>query len=75
LAVLRPDEARRLIEAELCAQAEDLLELDAGTLAVTEPLNALGLDSLAALNLKERIERGLGVSIPLAALADGMSAA
>jgi acyl-CoA synthetase (AMP-forming)/AMP-acid ligase II/aryl carrier-like protein len=73
LAATAPDRRRRLLEEELRAQVADLLQLDAGAIGVDRPLTAVGLDSLAALNLKERIERGLGVSVPLSCLAESLT--
>jgi acyl carrier protein len=66
---------RARIEADLTTHVAELLELDVSEVEPTWPLHAVGIDSLAALNLKERIEAKFGVSLPLESLIEDLSTA
>ena len=48
-----------------------VLRLDPATLDVHEPLTAFGIDSLMAVELKNRVDRDLGLSVPLVHYLDG----
>jgi amino acid adenylation domain-containing protein/FkbM family methyltransferase len=52
-----------------------VLAHDADALDVEQPLPALGIDSLMAIELKNRIESDFAVSIPMAVLLDGPTVA
>ncbi len=47
--------------------------MPASAVAAGLPLTSLGLDSLAAVELKAELESAFGVAIPLAELAEGAS--
>jgi acyl-CoA synthetase (AMP-forming)/AMP-acid ligase II/acyl carrier protein len=55
----------RTIESYLRDQVARALEVDPGEIDVTEPPSAAGLDSVAALELKCRVEDDLGVTLPV----------
>ncbi|MCC7362519.1 MAG: AMP-binding protein, partial [Anaerolineales bacterium] len=61
--------------AYLRAQVADVLNLPPESLAAAEPLSHLGLDSLMALDLSNRIETDLGAAVPMAAFLRGPSLA
>jgi len=59
------------IPAFLDQQISRVLGLGAGQLDHNQPLNLLGLDSLMAVELKNRFELALGVEVPLVDLLQG----
>jgi acyl transferase domain-containing protein/acyl carrier protein len=59
------DTARKILEEYLVEQASRVLGLDRSRIDIGVPLKNLGLDSLMALELRHRLEVGLG--IPLSA--------
>lgn len=59
----------------VAAEAARVLRLDPGRLAPDRPLTELGLDSLAAVELKAGVEERTGVSLSLAWLLSGVSLA
>lgn len=61
-------ERRAVLERVLCAAVVRRTGSDAGTLDMAAPLAALGLDSLAGLELQEELERALGVTFSAAFL-------
>ena len=61
------------IEAALAARIAEALHLPAGTVDLEQRLLELGLDSLALVELKARVERDLGISAPLRPWLDGQS--
>lgn len=64
LAAAEPGRQRRaLLESYLRAQVASVLRLAAASVAVNRPFNALGMDSLKALELRNRLEAGLGVTL------------
>ncbi len=71
LAVLPAAARRAAIEGWLRGAAAAVLGLPPARVEPGRPLTALGLDSLAAIELRARVESGLGVSPPLARLLDG----
>jgi acyl carrier protein len=74
LSVLEPTERMRLVEAFLADQTRRVLGLgEQATLDHDAPLNRIGIDSLMAVELKNRVEDGLGIVLPLAALLKGPS--
>ncbi|UQA57008.1 type I polyketide synthase [Polyangium aurulentum] len=64
-------ERSRLIEALLREHAERVLEIPGSRLDVQQPLTELGLDSLMALEFKNRVDKPLGASVPVADLLKG----
>ncbi len=52
----------------LKAQIETVLALEAGALGESEPLDAVGYDSLAAVDLQIKIAKDVGLDVPLLAL-------
>jgi acyl carrier protein len=68
-------ERRQLLESYLCKQVAGVLRLSATKIDILQPLTALGLDSLMAIELKNRIELELGVRIPIITFLQGPSIA
>jgi amino acid adenylation domain-containing protein len=66
---LRPPAVRDLLRR----QAAHLLHCSPQSLDEEVPLTALGLDSLAAVELRNALETAAGVSLPLSTLLDGAS--
>ena len=64
-------ERRAALFVYLEAQVRRALPLAPPRIDPDLPLAALGLDSLAAAELRERVEMDLGVALPLGALAEG----
>src|SRR5439155_433041 len=59
--------------SQLREQAARVLRLPAASLDAEVPLNHLGIDSLMAIELKNRIEADLGVSVPMVKFLEGPS--
>lgn len=59
--------------AYLARHAAQALRMPVEQLDVSCPLNALGMDSLTALEVKNRVERDLLVSVPVVKFLDGYS--
>jgi natural product biosynthesis luciferase-like monooxygenase protein len=70
-----PDERRRLLEEYLRGQVARVLELPASKVDVRQPINLIGLDSLMAIQLKNRIEGELRAAVPVGAFLRGASVA
>jgi amino acid adenylation domain-containing protein len=75
LILLDAVERRQLIEEFLKSQSARILRLSRSRLDARQTLLSVGLDSLAAVELKHTVEERLGVSISLSALLDGASIA
>jgi amino acid adenylation domain-containing protein len=73
LAALAAGERRGALVADLRARAAAVLGVPAFAIGAGVPLTGLGLDSLAAVELKAALEPAFGVAIPLARLAEGAS--
>ncbi len=58
----------KLLEDALRAQVSQVLRIPEGKLDVDEPLTSLGMDSLMGLELRNRIEAALGMTIPVTLL-------
>ena len=70
------DESRKEIVGEfLLAQLSGVLQISPSSVPVDEALTQLGLDSLMAVELRNRIEKGLGISVPVVRLLQDSSAA
>jgi acyl carrier protein len=70
-----PHERSALLETYLREQLGRVLGRSPAKLDVLQPLNRLGLDSLMAVELKNRIEIDIGVLIPMVRLLQGPSLA
>ncbi|MFQ5794194.1 MAG: type I polyketide synthase [Candidatus Bipolaricaulia bacterium] len=68
-----PGERQQLLQPYLRDQVARVLGLSASKLDVQQPLNNLGLDSLMAVELKNRIEIDLGVVVPVVNFLQGFS--
>src|SRR5688500_16562715 len=66
LAALTAGERRRHVKAYLRAQVAAVLGLPREALEADEPLSHLGLDSLMALDLGNRVDTDWGVVVPIA---------
>jgi acyl transferase domain-containing protein/acyl-CoA synthetase (AMP-forming)/AMP-acid ligase II/acyl carrier protein len=67
------DDWQPVIEGQLLEQAARVLRLAAAALDVEQPLNNVGIDSLMAIELKNRIEADLGVAVPMVKFLEGPS--
>ena len=75
LAAADPAVQAALLAAYLHEQASYLLELPPAALSPDTPLNALGIDSLTAVEFNHILETDLGVTITLADLLEGATLA
>lgn len=64
LAAATPEQKAGLIEEVLSKLVSQVLRIPPGKVAVKEPLTGLGMDSLMGLELRNRIEATLGVTVP-----------
>jgi thioester reductase-like protein len=64
-----------LIEAFLIEQTAHVLRCSPSKVDVQQPLTQLGIDSLMAVELKNRVEGDLGLTLPVTALLQGPSLA
>jgi acyl carrier protein len=69
-----PSERGRLLQAYVLEQLSRVLGLTASQLDTEQPLTNLGLDSLMAVELKNRIFLDLGINIPMVKFLQGFSA-
>jgi NAD(P)-dependent dehydrogenase (short-subunit alcohol dehydrogenase family)/acyl carrier protein len=67
------EERRRLLQSYLAEQVARVLGLSPSQLDLQQPLNYLGLDSLMAVELKNRIALDLKVNVPVAKFLQGLS--
>ncbi len=75
LLVAPPEERLTLLETHLQTLTAGVMRLDRERLPVQQPLNALGIDSIMAVELKSKIEGSLGVTVSVADLLRGLSVA
>ena len=68
-----PRERPRLLQSYLSEQVARVLGLSASRLDLQQPLSNLGLDSLMAVELKNRIAVDLGVNVPMVKFLQGPS--
>jgi acyl transferase domain-containing protein/acyl carrier protein len=68
-----PGERRPLVEGFLVEQIAQVLRCSPSRVDAHLPLNRLGIDSLMAVELKNRVEDDLGTSVPVTALLQGPS--
>src|SRR5208283_2064684 len=70
-----PAQRPQLLRSYLSEQVARVLGLSASKLDVEQPLSNLGLDSLMAVELKNRIAVDLGVNVPMVRFLEGPSVA
>jgi NAD(P)-dependent dehydrogenase (short-subunit alcohol dehydrogenase family) len=70
-----PPEREGRLAAFLAVQVARVMQLQPDALDREQPLRTLGLDSLMAVEIRNRVQGGLGVSLPLAVLLEGPSVA
>jgi acyl carrier protein len=68
-----PGEREGLVATYLANQIGGILRISAAQIGGEQPLIELGIDSLMAVELKNRIELDLGVVVPVATILDGAS--
>src|SRR5215204_2151287 len=68
-----PEERRPLAENFLAEQLAAVLRCPTSKVDIYQPLNRLGIDSLMAVELKNRVEADLETSVPVTALLQGPS--
>ena len=73
LLAAEPAERRRLLQSYLSEQVARVLGLAASKLDLQQPLSNLGLDSLMAVELKNRIAVDLKVNVPVVKFLQGFS--
>ncbi len=66
-----PDEQLRLVEEFIAEQVAGVFGTDVSKVDRNTPLTSLGLDSLMAIELMNRIEGELGMSLPMGAVLNG----
>jgi amino acid adenylation domain-containing protein len=75
LLALEPEERRTVLERFLRERAAAAVGVPASAIDPDRPLTGLGLDSLAAIELKSGVETALGVPLSLAGLLEGAGTA
>ncbi|ABX04516.1 MAG TPA: type I polyketide synthase [Herpetosiphon sp.] len=75
LLLLEPEQRQTRLEMHLRDVIATVLRLDRSRIDLDQPLNRLGLDSIMAVELKNRIEVDLGVSLSIVELLQGASIA
>jgi myxalamid-type polyketide synthase MxaE and MxaD len=75
LLAAKPEERQQLLETYLRERVARVLGIALSKLDVQQPLNNLGLDSMMAMALKNRIEVELGVTVPVVKFLEGPSVA
>jgi NADPH:quinone reductase-like Zn-dependent oxidoreductase/acyl carrier protein len=73
LLALGPEERVTILEDRLRQHAASVLRLATSRIDLDQPLITMGIDSLMAVELKSRVERDIGVAIPLLQLIKGPS--
>lgn len=66
-----PAEQRRILTNKLQAEAARVLRLPVSKMDVNRSLNQYGMDSLMALELKNRMQAAWGMAVPLATILSG----
>ncbi|HYX18244.1 MAG TPA: SDR family NAD(P)-dependent oxidoreductase [Nostoc sp.] len=70
-----PEEAQDLLESYISEQVARVLGTSAAKLNIKQPLTNLGLDSLMAVELSNRLKKELGVEVPTMKLLGGANIA
>jgi acyl transferase domain-containing protein/acyl carrier protein len=65
------EECRRLLPAFLAGELAAVLRLDPSDVDPAASIGGLGLDSLMSVEVKNRLEHALGVTVPMARLLEG----
>jgi hypothetical protein len=73
LLALEPGARAEAVLARLRMHVGAVLRLDVEAIDVREPLIAFGIASLMAVELKNRVDRDLGLAVPLVHYLDGSS--
>jgi NAD(P)-dependent dehydrogenase (short-subunit alcohol dehydrogenase family) len=73
LLAAEPEERRRLLQSYLSEQVARVLGLSASKLDLQQPISNLGMDSLMAVELKNRIAVDLKVNVPVVKFLQGFS--
>jgi len=73
LLAAEPAERRQKLQSYLSEQVARVLGLSPSKLDLQQPLSELGMDSLMAVELKNRIALDLGVNVPVAKFLQGFS--
>jgi aryl carrier-like protein len=73
LLAVEPGKRQEALVSHLRQQVARVLGLAPSKLDVQQPLNRVGLDSLMAVELKNRIEVDLGIALPTVELLEGPS--
>jgi amino acid adenylation domain-containing protein/non-ribosomal peptide synthase protein (TIGR01720 family) len=73
LLALSAEERLPALEAYLAGQLARVMQTEASKIDVKQPLNALGLDSLMVIELKNLLEADSGVVLPIARFLEGPS--
>jgi acyl carrier protein len=66
-----PEDRQGLLESFVRGELAKVLQLAPDDLPLDQPLNTVGLDSLMALELKNRVEGALAITLPIVALIQG----
>jgi acyl carrier protein len=69
-----PAARRRLLQNYLSEEMAKILQLPPSDLSMNRPLNSLGIDSLMAVEMRNRIESDLPVRVQISSLLEGSSA-
>ena len=75
LATLLPAERREWVRSRLCEHVARVLGTSGARVEIDKSITLQGLDSLMAVDLRVRIERDLGVDVPVLSLMQGASVA
>jgi acyl carrier protein len=68
-----PEDRHRLVEEFIQTELANVLQLDRDALPLDQPLSTVGLDSLMALELKNKVEVALVINLPIVSLIQGPS--
>ena len=68
-----PAERRKELQQIVCEDLARVMSVEPEQIDIEQPLSALGLDSLMALELKNQLEAKLAFTLPMAALLEGPS--
>ncbi|UCH96112.1 MAG: KR domain-containing protein, partial [Candidatus Aminicenantes bacterium] len=75
LLAAEPEKRQQLLEEHFRGQVAEVLGFQVSKLDILQPLNNMGIDSLMAVELKNRIEIELGIVLPLVKFLQGPSIA
>lgn len=64
-------ERHKVLASHLRDQLSEVLRLNANRIDLEKPINHLGLDSIMAIEFKNRLRRSLNVDVPIASLLQG----